>query len=214
MLERIVCLAVGYVLGLFQTSYIYGRKKGIDIREHGSGNAGTTNAFRTMGKKAGALTLLGDISKCVLAMLIARLLFGNGFGDDIRLLELYAGAGCILGHNFPFYLKFKGGKGIAASVGLLLAFDWRIFLICAVVFFALFFATHYVSLCSLAGYLCFVILLVIFGQTGMYPCSQPVLYEMYVVAVLLMALAYWRHRQNISRLIHGNENKIFLSKKR
>ena len=65
MLERIVCLAVGYVLGLFQTSYIYGRKQGIDIREHGSGNAGTTNAFRTMGKKAGALTLLGDILKCV-----------------------------------------------------------------------------------------------------------------------------------------------------
>ena len=99
-------------------------------------------------------------------------------------------------------------------MGLLLAFDWRIFLICAVVFFALFFTTHYVSLCSLAGYLCFVILLVLFGQTGMYPCSQLVLYEMYVVAFLLMALAYWRHRQNIGRLIHGNENKIFLSKKR
>ena len=193
MLERIVCLVIGYVLGLFQTSYIYGRKHGIDIREHGSGNAGTTNAFRTMGKKAGALTLLGDILKCVLAMTAARLLFGNSFGYDIRLLELYAGAGCILGHNFPFYLKFKGGKGV---------------------FFVLFFTTHYVSLCSLAGYLCFVIFLVIFGQAGMYPCSQPVLYEMYVVAVLLMALAYWRHRQNIGRLLHGNENKIFLSKKR
>ena len=214
MLERIVCLVIGYVLGLFQTSYIYGRKHGIDIREHGSGNAGTTNAFRTMGKKAGALTLLGDILKCVLAMTAARLLFGNSFGYDIRLLELYAGAGCILGHNFPFYLKFKGGNGIAASVGLLLAFDWRLFLICTVVFFVLFFTTHYVSLCSLAGYLCFVIFLVIFGQAGMYPCSQPVLYEMYVVAVLLMALAYWRHRQNIGRLLHGNENKIFLSKKR
>ena len=86
MLERIVCLAVGYVLGLFQTSYIYGRKQGIDIREHGSGNAGTTNAFRTMGKKAGALTLLGDILKCVLAMVIARLLFGGSYGDNIRLL--------------------------------------------------------------------------------------------------------------------------------
>lgn len=95
MLERIVCLVIGYVLGLFQTSYIYGRKHGIDIREHGSGNAGTTNAFRTMGKKAGALTLLGDILKCVLAMTAARLLFGNSFGYDIRLLELYAGAGFV-----------------------------------------------------------------------------------------------------------------------
>ena len=85
MLERIVCLAVGYVLGLFQTSYIYGRKQGIDIREHGSGNAGTTNAFRTMGKKAGALTLLGDILKCVLAMVIARLLiYSLTAGSDRR----------------------------------------------------------------------------------------------------------------------------------
>ena len=214
MLERIVCLAIGYLFGLFQTSYLYGRANHMDIREHGSGNAGTTNALRTMGKKAGALTLLGDCLKCVLAVVAVRLIFGGNYKDILPLLSLYAAAGCILGHNFPFYLKFKGGKGIAASVGLLLAFDWRIFLICAVVFFLLFFTTHYVSLCSLAGYLCFVVLLVIFGQTGMYPCTQPVLYEMYVVAFLLMVLAYWRHRQNIGRLLHGNENKIFLSKKR
>ncbi len=139
MLPRIICLAVGYVCGLFQTSYIYGKKSGIDIREHGSGNAGTTNALRTLGKKAGALTLLGDCLKCVLAVLIARLLFGTHQGTDLLALELYAGAGCILGHNFPFYLKFKGGKGIAASVGFLLAFDMRIFLICAVLFFGTFF---------------------------------------------------------------------------
>ena len=78
-----------------------------------------------------ALTLLGDCLKCVVAILIAKLLFASHQGNDLLLLELYAGAGCVLGHNFPFYLKFKGGKGIAASVGLLLAFDWRLFLICA-----------------------------------------------------------------------------------
>ena len=77
MLPRIICLAVGYACGLFQTSYIYGKKSGIDIREHGSGNAGTTNALRTLGKKAGALTLLGDCLKCVVAVVIARLLFGT-----------------------------------------------------------------------------------------------------------------------------------------
>lgn len=213
MIERIICLAVGYVLGLFNTSYIYGRMHGIDIREHGSGNAGTTNALRTLGKKAGTLTLLGDCLKCVIAVLIARFVFSSHGGTDLSVLELYAGAGCILGHNFPFYMKFKGGKGIAASVGLLLAFDWRIFLVCAVVFFPVFFLTHYVSLCSLLSYVCFVIMLIIFGQMGMYQCTASALTEMYIVGVLLAALAFWRHRQNIQRLIHGNENKIVFGKK-
>ena len=214
MLPRIICLAVGYVCGLFQTSYIYGKKSGIDIREHGSGNAGTTNALRTLGKKAGALTLLGDCLKCVLAVLIARLLFGTHQGTDLLALELYAGAGCILGHNFPFYLKFKGGKGIAASVGLLLAFDIRIFPICAVLFFATFFLTHYVSLSSLLAYLGFLISVVTFGQMGMLDCTQPVLWEVYGLSAGLTILAYWRHRQNIVRLMHGNENKIYLGRKR
>lgn len=214
MLVRMICLAVGYVCGLFQTSYIYGKKQGIDIREHGSGNAGSTNALRTMGKKAGVLTLLGDCLKCVVAILLIRMVFASHEGSDLLLLELYAGAGCILGHNFPFYLHFKGGKGIAASVGLLLAFDWRLFLVCAVLFFGVFFLTHYVSLGSLLGYLGFVVALIIFGQMGTYDCTQPVLYEMYAVSAALMLLAYWRHRQNIVRLLHGNENKIFLGKKR
>lgn len=214
MLVRMICLAVGYVCGLFQTSYIYGKKQGIDIREHGSGNAGSTNALRTLGKKAGALTLLGDCLKCVAAIWIIRLVFAFHGGSDLLLLELYAGAGCILGHNFPFYLNFKGGKGIAASVGLLLALDWRLFLVCAVLFFGAFFLTHYVSLGSLLAYLGFVIALIVFGQMGTYDCTQRALYEMYVVAAGLMLLAYWRHRQNIVRLLHGNENKIFLGKKR
>ena len=214
MLVRMICLAVGYVCGLFQTSYIYGKKQGIDIREHGSGNAGSTNALRTLGKKAGALTLLGDCLKCVAAIWIIRLIFASHGGSDLLLLELYAGAGCILGHNFPFYLNFKGGKGIAASVGLLLALDWRLFLVCAVLFFGAFFLTHYVSLGSLLAYLGFVIALIVIGQMGTYDCTQRALYEMYVVAAGLMLLAYWRHRQNIVRLLHGNENKIFLGKKR
>ena len=153
-----------------------------------------------MGKKAGALTLLGDCLKCVAAIWMIRLIFASHAGEDLLLLELYAGAGCILGHNFPFYLKFKGGKGIAASVGLLLAFDWRLFLVCAVLFFAAFFLTHYVSLGSLLGYLGFVVALVIFGQMGTYNCTQSALYEMYAIAVGLMILAYWRHRQNICLL--------------
>lgn len=214
MTERMICLAIGYLCGMFQTSYLYGKLHGIDIREHGSGNAGTTNALRTLGKKAGAITLLGDCLKCVLAVWIARMLFGSSQGDIMPLLSLYAAAGCILGHNFPAVLGFRGGKGIAASVGLLLAFDLRIFVICALVFFALFFWKHYVSLCSLLAYTVFVIAVIYLGQTGAYGMEDGHLYEMYLIAVLLAALAFFRHRANIERLLAGTENKTFLSGKK
>lgn len=111
-MERLICLAIGYICGLFQTSYIIGRLHKTDIREHGSGNAGTTNALRTFGKKAGAITLLCDCLKCVVAIWIVKALFGKDYGEILPLLSLYAAAGCILGHNFPVYLKFKGGRGL------------------------------------------------------------------------------------------------------
>ena len=133
MTERLICLLVCYVFGLFQTSYIIGKMHKTDIREHGSGNAGTTNALRTFGKKAGAMTLLGDCLKCVLAIVAVRLIFRNSAADVMPLLAIYAAAGCVLGHNFPINLGFRGGKGIAASVGFLIAFDWRIFVLCAIV---------------------------------------------------------------------------------
>ena len=120
--------------GLFQTSYIYGKAHGIDIRDYGSGNAGTTNALRTLGRKAGAITFLGDCFKCVVAVLIVWLIFGKTQGENFKLLGLYAAAGTILGHNFPFYLKFRGGKGIAATAGLLFSFDWRLMLVALAVF--------------------------------------------------------------------------------
>ena len=136
ILERVICVAIGYLFGLFQTSYLYGRANHMDIREHGSGNAGTTNALRTMGKKAGALTLLGDCLKCVLAIWVVRILYRGDHADILPLLSMYAGAGCILGHNFPIYLNFRGGKGVAASVGLARVCDLR----CGV-FYALFYHT-------------------------------------------------------------------------
>lgn len=214
MLERVICLAIGYICGMFQTSYIYGRMHGIDIREHGSGNAGTTNALRTLGKKAGAITLLGDCCKCIVAVWLAKLIFGESCADIMPLLSLYAAAGCVLGHNFPAVLGFRGGKGIAASVGMLLAFDVRIFVICAIVFFSIFFTTHYVSLCSMMAYVTFVIALVVLGSMGVYPVTSACLMEMYIVAILLAALAIYRHKANIVRLLQGNENKTILSKKK
>ena len=209
---RVICLLIGYVCGLFQTSYLIGKFHHTDIRQHGSGNAGTTNALRTFGKKAGALTLLGDCLKCVAAILIVRAVFGKTYGDILPLLSLYGAFGCVLGHNFPFYLNFRGGKGIAASVGMLFAFDWKLVVVCAIVFFSIFFATHYVSLCSMATYLIALIFMIIFGQLGYYGMDTPHRIELYVVMLLMTILAFWRHRANIKRLMTGTESKIYLSK--
>ena len=209
---RIVCLAIGYVFGRFQTSYVLGIAHHMDIREHGSGNAGTTNALRTMGKKAAAITLLCDCLKCVLAVCVIRVLFKESHGGEMSLLVLYGAAGCILGHNFPVTMGFKGGKGIAASVGMILAFDWKLFLIAAVVFFTFFFLSHYVSLCSLASYLVVFVGTVIFGRMGYYGLDLNGRLELYALMGALMLLAIWRHRENIRRLLAGTENKITFSK--
>ena len=210
---RIICLIIGYCCGLFQTSYIYGKTKGIDIRELGSGNAGTTNALRELGAKAGAITFLGDCLKCVVAVLIVKLIFGNSYSECIKLLGLYAGAGTILGHNFPFYMKFKGGKGIAATAGLVLSFDLRLTLIALITFLLAFLITKFVSLGSLLVYVVFLGGMIIFGQVGMFNMAQHYLNEMYVLTFLLMMLAFYRHKENIKRLINGTENKTHLSKK-
>lgn len=212
-MERLICVAIGYACGLFQTAYLIGKVYHTDIRKHGSGNLGSTNVMRTLGKKAGALNLLGDCLKCVVAILIARALYGRTQADILPLLSLYAAAGCVLGHNFPFYLKFKGGKGIAASVGLLLAFDIRIFAICAVVFFGLFFTTHYVSLCSVSAYVTALICMIVLGQMGAYGMDLNHRMELYVLMAALTILAIYRHSANIKRLLDGTENKIYLSRK-
>ena len=209
----IVCLAIGYVFGLFQTSYIYGKMKGIDIREHGSGNAGTTNTLRVLGKKAGALVLLCDILKTGFAMLLVRFLFGESHADMEALLALYAAAGAILGHNFPFSLHFKGGKGIACTAGLIIFFHPYMIIPQIITFFGTFFVTHYVSLGSLLVQIVLIAEMVIFGQMGLFGMSQVYLNEMYVLTVVLAAMAFWGHRANIGRLIHHNERKTYLSGK-
>ena len=207
-MERLICFAVGYAFGLIQTSYIFGKLKGFDIREKGSGNAGTTNAIRTMGWKAGIVTLFADVFKCILAVLLIRYMFRS---SDINIiLGMYAAAGVIFGHNFPFYLRFKGGKGIAASVGMIISFgDWRLIIACLICFFIPFLLTRYVSAGSLALYSGFFVGMVISGQAGNYNLSQGSLIELYIVTAVLTLLAFWQHRGNIKRLIQGKENKLF-----
>lgn len=209
---RVLCLIIGYCFGLIQTSYLYGRLHGIDIRKYGSGNAGTTNALRTLGLKAGLITLLGDCLKCILAVVVVRLLFGSTHKDMLWLLSMYAATGTILGHNFPFYLGFHGGKGIAATAGLIISTGWQLTLIEIVVFFSAFFITHYVSLGSLLVYVVFMIAVVTAGQCGWLNLSGGHLIELYILALLLTLLAFWQHRGNIKKLLQGTERKTYLSK--
>lgn len=211
---RIVCLLIGYVFGLFQTAYFYGKAHGIDIRQHGSGNSGTTNALRVLGTKAGLIVFAGDCLKCMAAVGIVRLLFGSTYHDMIYLLCLYAGAGAILGHNYPFYMNFKGGKGIAATAGMVLSFHPYFIITGVLLFFVPFFTTHLVSLGSLLVYAGLMIQLVLCGQMGLFEgMSQAQLIEMYLVFGFLAVMAFWKHRENIRRLIHGNERKTYLFKK-
>ena len=192
-MERLICVLVGYVFGLIQTGYLYGKKNGVDLRKKGSGNAGTTNALRTMGWKAGGVTLLGDCFKCVAAVVVVHMIYGKTHTDMMPLLSMYAGMGVVLGHNYPFYLKFKGGKGIAATAA----------------FIAIVATTRYVSLGSMTVVTIYLISVIVYGQHGGFHMENVAyLREMYGIAAFLMILAFWRHRANIKRLLSGTENKI------
>ncbi len=211
---RIFCLLIGWVFGLFQTAYFYGKSKGIDIRQHGSGNSGTTNALRVLGTKAGLIVFAGDCLKCIIAVTIVRLTFGRSNPDINYLLCLYAATGVILGHNFPPYMGFKGGKGIAATAGLITALHPIFWVPGLLLFFGTFAITHYVSLGSLLVYAGLMIQMVLCGQLGVFgEMSQAHLNEMYILTAFLTVMAYWKHRENIKRLIGGVERKTYLIKK-
>ena len=213
-MERFICLLIGYAFGLIQTGYIYGKMKGVDIRKEGSGNAGSTNALRTMGIKAGLVTLLGDCFKCVFAVVTVYLIYGKTYADIFPLFAMYAGMGAVLGHNYPFYLNFKGGKGIAATAGLILSTTniWMV-LICLFAFLGIVAVTRYVSLGSLAVVIIYLIEVVVYGQMGGFGVKTPYLYEMYGIAAFLMLSAFYKHKANIVRLMNGTENKISIGKK-
>lgn len=209
---RLICLVIGYIFGLFQTSYIYGKiSSGVDIRTQGSGNAGTTNAIRVFGKKVGLLTAICDVLKCILAVVLVGSIFKNSYPDLVFLLRVYASAGVILGHIFPFYMGFRGGKGIACFGGMVLAFgDWRLVLVGLLFLAGCLLITKYMSLGSLTGTLSFLVGVIILGQSGAYPLSQNLLTEMYVIVGLLVALAWIKHRGNIQRLLKGEERKTYI----
>lgn len=205
-----IAVAIGYLFGLFTTGYFYAKHVHVDIRSMGSGNIGTTNTFRTLGKKAGILVFLGDGFKGVFAVLLVWLIFRGSYGSEVKILEAYAGLGAVLGHNFPVHLKGKGGKGIATTAGMMLAFcPWAV-PVCLVLFVLSIFVKRYVSVGSLLVCIGFFVQTLIFGNNGMLGAPPQALPEIYIVVGIVCVLGVIRHQSNIKRLLSGTENKVFV----
>ena len=215
IVPKIVSLLIGYVLGWFATGYLYAKSKGVDIRTKGSGNIGMTNSLRTLGVKAGVVTLIGDAGKAALAVILSYLIFRESYPEIIHLLMLYAGVGAILGHNFPLPMKFKGGKGIACTVGMIAAFAPFELPVSMGLFFLALALTKYVSLGSILIVISFFLQTVLFDRfTGLFgPLAASECAELYILAAIVMVMGLLRHRENIGRLIAGKENKFSLHPK-
>ncbi|MDA3732557.1 glycerol-3-phosphate 1-O-acyltransferase PlsY [Niameybacter massiliensis] len=195
---RLIALGLGYLLGGIQTAILYGRLQGIEIREHGSGNAGATNTLRVLGKKAALIVFIGDVLKAAAAVMIAKLLFP----DTSLLAGLYAGIGAIIGHSYPLFFKFKGGKGIAVTVGTIYFIDIRIALIVSLIFIISAWTTRIVSSSSLllTGFI--PILLYVFYK------GSPNIVEIVCLGVVIAGITAYRHKENIARLLNGTESKL------
>lgn len=213
-MEFILSCLIAYLLGSISFSIIFTKKfAGVDVRTKGSGNAGSTNVLRVAGKKAAALTLICDILKGVAAVLIAALI-GWIFKCDanrIAILAQLAGLFVVIGHTFPVFFKFKGGKGVATSLGVLLIINWRIGLICLVFALTIMIISRIVSLGSIAAAVLFPILCIFMPQSFTFSGTK---LSYTVFGVLLALFVIFNHRANIKRLSKGTENKLDFKKKK
>jgi glycerol-3-phosphate acyltransferase PlsY len=213
MIECVIMAVIAYLIGSINFSVIISKKvAGFDVREKGSGNAGSTNMLRSVGKKAAAVTLLCDILKGVVAIIIS-VLVGNIVKEANReLLLQVAGIAVVIGHTFPIFFGFKGGKGVATSLGILLMTNWQIGLICLVFAIVLIVLTRMVSLGSCAAAILFPVLTLFINN------SYTILTEgkngntYFVYSVILAIIVLYNHRSNIQRLMNGTENRISFKK--
>ncbi|MBO6243416.1 MAG: glycerol-3-phosphate 1-O-acyltransferase PlsY [Clostridia bacterium] len=213
MIVYIIMALIAYSIGSINFSVIISKKfAGFDVREKGSGNAGSTNVLRTVGKKAAVLTLLCDILKGVVAVVIAIILGNIIKNINKELLIQIAGIAVVLGHTFPIFFQFKGGKGVATSLGILLICNWKIGLICLVFALVLMALTRIVSLGSCGAAVLFPILTLFIND------SYTVLTEgksgttYFIYSLILAIIVLYNHRSNIKRLLNGTENKLSFKK--
>jgi acyl phosphate:glycerol-3-phosphate acyltransferase len=201
-LKILAALAMGYLLGSLNTSVIVGKIFGKDIRSLGSKNAGLTNTLRVLGKSAAVVVLAGDVLKgivaCLIGLQLGVYLSSGGATDCVSLLA--AGAGVVIGHNWPVYFGFKGGKGALTAVTVLFMIDWVMALICLGLFLTIVASTRYVSLGTICATLLFAVLSFIpfFGKT----------FYFHIFACLMAFIVIFKHRENIRRLLSGTENKL------
>lgn len=202
ILKTCAAFALGYLLGSLNTAIVVGKIYGKDISQHGSKSAGLTNTLRVLGKSAAAFVLAGDIAKGVIACLIG-LAFGvyahsGGASDCVSLLA--AGAGAVVGHNWPVYFRFKGGKGMLTAATVMFMINWPMTLISLVVFVAVAASTRYVSVATICAAIFFVAISFVpaFGTT----------FYFQVCASLLALMIIFKHRENIQRLLSGTENRL------
>ena len=209
MVFNIVVAIIAYLIGSINFSVIFSKKMaGFDVREKGSGNAGTTNMLRSVGKKAAAITLICDILKGVVAILIAMFIAWAFKVENASLLVQIAGIAVVLGHTFPIFFGFKGGKGVATALGILLMSNWQIGLICLVFGVVLIALTRMVSLGSCAAAVLFPVLTLFINEH--YIVSQVSSYLIY--SIILAVIVLFNHRSNIKRILSGKENKISFKK--
>jgi glycerol-3-phosphate acyltransferase PlsY len=214
MAVYIIAGLIAYLIGSINFSIIISKKMaGFDVREKGSGNAGTTNMLRSVGKKAAAITLICDILKGVVSILIAIILGNIVKNIDRELLLQIAGIAVVIGHTFPVFFGFKGGKGVATSLGVLLMSNWQIGLICLVFAIVLMALTKMVSLGSCAAAILFPVLTLFINDhyTVLTEGKNGNVY--FVYSVILAIIVLYNHRSNIKRILDGTENRLSFKKK-
>ena len=204
MVAYIISIVIAYLLGSISFSIIFSKKfAGFDVREKGSGNAGSTNVLRTVGKKAAILTLVCDALKGVVAVLIAIVISKIWKESDVETLKYLAGFFAIVGHTFPVFFGFKGGKGVATALGVLLTLNWKVGLICLIFALIIMAFTRIVSIGSILAAVLFPILTIFIGNTK-FICI--------IISFLIASFVIYNHRENIKRLREGNENKLNFNK--
>ena len=213
MVAYIIMAIIAYAIGSINFSVIISKKMaGFDVREKGSGNAGTTNVLRTVGKKAAIITLICDILKGVISVLIA-LLVGKIAGESANsaIVVEIAALAVVIGHTFPIFFGFRGGKGVATSLGVILVVNWKIGLICLVFALALMALTRMVSLGSISASVLFAVLTMFIRDS--YIGGIDFDFSFIIFGILLAALVIFNHRSNLKRIINGTENKLSFKKK-